>query len=633
MQFNSFSVFTGTLLLAVSPIFAAGSLDNADGVEQTLVTASRAPLALNRVGNATTVITALDIERRQSRYVTDLLRSVPGFSVSRSGVEGAQTQVRVRGAESNHVLVLIDGVRASDPASGDDFRWEQLTTGNIERIEIVRGAQSALWGSDAIAGVVNIITRSASSNSIGGYVEGGSYQTANGGVDGALRTDGWRLSGGVERVKTDGISIARDGVEDDDSDTTTATFAVSHNDDGDSSFDFRLRAVDAHSQTDPSDFVTGLPVDGNSVTDSKTLSARALGKLRTHDGKVTHSLTGAWFDSRNEFLTDDIQSSDARSDRQTLAYQADIKFGGDQVSLAAEREETNYEQRGVGLEEDMRVTSLIADYQGLSFGQFTWLVSGRYDNNSEFDNSFNGRVSLAYELSDVTRLRANVGTGRKNPTFTERFSFFPGLFFGNPDLKPEKSVSYEAGIDQQFIDGAVRTQLSVFHQDLEDEINGFVFDPDLGGFTAQNKIGDSQRTGAELAATWTVNPNLELGAQYTYTDAKEKDAAGVETREIRRPRHEGGLRASLNSDSNRFGLTVAADYSGTRTDTLFVFPAQTVTLGNYWLVDVTAQFRINENLTLFLRGANVLDEDYQEVVGYSTLGDTWYLGLRASFGG
>jgi vitamin B12 transporter len=165
-----------------------------DDIDQIIVTGARTPLTINQIGSALSVITREDIERRETRYVADLLRSVPGFSVSHTGVAGSQTQVRVRGAEANHILVLIDGVRANDPATGDEFRWEYLSTGNIERIEVVRGPQSSLWGSDAVSAVVHIITRSdQSASSTRGYAEGGSFNTTNAGLNGVLVGDRWSL--------------------------------------------------------------------------------------------------------------------------------------------------------------------------------------------------------------------------------------------------------------------------------------------------------------------------------------------------------------------------------------------------------------------------------------------------------
>jgi vitamin B12 transporter len=166
-----------------------------DDIDQIVVTGARTPLTI---------------------YVADLLRSVPGFSVSHTGVAGSQTQVRVRGAEANHILVLIDGVRANDPATGDEFRWEYLSTGNIERIEIVRGPQSSLWGSDAVSAVVHIITRSdQSASSARGYAEGGSFNTTNAGLNGVLVGDRWSLQGNIESLATDGSNISRSGNEKD----------------------------------------------------------------------------------------------------------------------------------------------------------------------------------------------------------------------------------------------------------------------------------------------------------------------------------------------------------------------------------------------------------------------------------
>ena len=158
MQYHARLFLCGLAILASTSSFA--QIETINDFDQIVVTGSRSPLAVRQLGSATTVITRDDIEKRQARYVTDMLRAVPGFAISHSGTTGSQTQVRVRGSEANHVLVLIDGVRANDPATGDEFRWEYLTTSNVERIEVVRGPQSSLWGSDAVAAVVHVITNS-----------------------------------------------------------------------------------------------------------------------------------------------------------------------------------------------------------------------------------------------------------------------------------------------------------------------------------------------------------------------------------------------------------------------------------------------------------------------------------------
>ena len=635
-------LITGTLLTGGQAI-AQSTSETSPDIDQIIVVGARTPLTISQIGNATTIITREQIEQRQARYVTDLLRSVPGFSVSHTGVIGSQTQVRVRGAEANHVLVLIDGVRANDPATGDEFRWEYLTTGNIERIEIVRGPQSALWGSDAVAAVVHVITRDGRGGSnFSSYVEVGSNNTGNIGASGAVGSNNWSLSGGVEYANTDGSNISREGNEDDDSDVTTVSLAARFTATDALTFNAQLRAVDAYSQFDPVDFaVTGLPTDGDVATQTDNFYASVGAKLESPAGRVTNQLHARYYESDNRNFSDGVQNSSAASDRMTFMFQSDINLGDNRLSLALEQESTNFEQRGdIGFgdpnqNQKMDITSVIAEYQGLSHERFTWLLSGRFDDNSDFDDAVNGRLSLAYQLSDATKLRGTVGTGQKNPTFTERFGFFPGQFVGNPELLPERSVSYEVGVDRDFLDGALAFQVTLFQQDLRDEINGFVFDFDTFLATAENKDGTSERSGVELASQWQVNEHFELGASYTYTDATEQDAAGEDVRELRRPRHAGSLSANFQSSNERIRANLTADYGGDRDDIFFPpFPAlpEIVTLQSYWLLDMTVQYQLTSTFGVYMKGTNLLDENYEQVYGYQTLGRAGYIGIRANFG-
>ena len=643
-------MFTRTKILAVSvailmagPGIAQDQAEPSGDIDQIIVTGARTPLTINQVGNAVTVITRDDIEQRESRYIADLLRSVPGFSVSHTGVAGSQTQVRVRGSEANHVLVLVDGVRANDPATGDEFRWEYLTTGDIERVEIVRGPQSSLWGSDAVAAVVHVITRKGSGDpSLAGYAEGGSFDTSNAGLGGTFGGSNWSVSGGIEHLDTGGSNISRTGTEKDGSDVTTASITAQLNATNAVTLDFSVRATDAYSQFDPVDFfVTGLPTDGDVATQSDNLYAQIGVRVETSESRVAHRLSARYFESDNRNLVDGSEDSSSASDRLTLMYQADISLGENILALALEHEQTNFEQRGAivfgdpNQRQEMDVTSVIADYQGLSHDRFTWLVSARFDDNSDFDDAISGRLSLAYDVSDTTTLRGAVGTGRKNPTFTEMFGFFPGQFIGNPELKPERSTSYDIGIDQELLDGAVFLQATLFRQDLKDEINGFVFDPMTFLSTAENMPGKSTRSGVELGAQWRINRSFDLIAMYTYTDSKEQNALGEDVREVRRPRHAAALSLGYRSSSEHWSAALVADYGGTRTDVFFPpFPApsETVTLDAYWLLDLTVHYKITPSTSLFARGTNLLDEEYEQVYGYQTPGRAGYLGIRVKFG-
>lgn len=637
---------TTALLVTASLVIAISSTTHAatdPDFDQIIVTGTRTPIDVNRLASATTIIDRAEIDRRQARYVTDLLRVVPGFSVSHTGVVGSQTQVRVRGAEANHVLVLVDGVRVNDPATGDEFRWEHLSTGNIDRIEIVRGPQSALWGSDAVAAVVNVITRSgAETDNLGAYVEGGADETLNVGTSGAASFGAWTLSGSLESLDTGGQNISRTGTEDDGAELFGASLGIAFRADGPFSFRATVRGHEGTSRFDPVDFVTtGLPTDGNVATESDGVLSTLNADYASNDRPVNWHLRVSHVDSEHENLVDDVVDSATASERLSFLLQSDISIGENVLALALENDRTDFSQRGAvnfgdpNQDQDMRVSSAIAEYQYLAGEKISLVLGARYDNHSDFDNVVTGRLATAWQWSEATRVRASIGTGQKTPTFTERYGFFPQQFIGNPDLKPETSVSYDLGIDQSFLGGAFVVNASVYWQRLEDEINGFVFDPVTFLATAENRTGKSDRSGVELAAAWQIGDQWSARASYTYTDSSEQDAQGQDVAELRRPRHAGGFVLEYSSPESRLDVTLSADYGGTRLDTFFPpfpEPPQTVTLGNYWLVDVTAQYRLGDTLTLYARGTNLLDEDYEQVFGYRTPGVSGLVGLRASFG-
>ena len=630
--------------LAVSPfVFAQSSPAEENNLDQIIVTGTRSPISVNVLGNATTVIDRMEIERLEARYVSDLLRKVPGFAVSQSGGFGSQTQVRVRGAEANHVLVLIDGVRANDPATGDEFRWEYLTTGNIDRIEIVRGPQSALWGSDAVAAVVHVVTnRNVSESSFSVYAESGSHATGNIGLKGSTGSDHWSLNGGFEYLDTGGISVSRTGDEKDGSNIATMSLGGRLQATEALTFDVGVRVADSLSEYDPIDFfMTGLPIDGDYIQEADNLYADISTMLKRSNSRYAHRLSVRQFISDNRNLVEGIEESSTAASRTSLMYQSDITLGVHRLSLALEHETTDFEQRGPivfgdpNQDQDVNVTSFVADFGANLSEQLTVLLSARFDDNSDFDNATTGRVSVAYLLSDSMKLRANVGTGQKNPTFIERFGFFPGQFIGNPALHPERSTSYEVGADQEFGDGTLTLGITLFQQDLTDEINGFIFDPVTFLSTAENIAANSERDGVEIAASWRATERFEMAANYTYTDATEQDLAGQDIRELRRPRHSGSLSADYLSSDERFRTSLSASYDGTRSDIFFPpFPqqAETVALHNYWLLNLTFHYRATDTITVFARGANLLDEDYEQVYGYQTPGITGYIGIRASFG-
>jgi len=632
-----------TVLLVLAAMSVAAQAEPAAlaADDQIVVTASRTPVSRREVGSALTVLDSDDIERRQARYLTDLLRAVPGFAVSHAGVAGSQTQVRVRGAEANHVLVLIDGVRANDPATGDEFRWEFLTTDNIERVEIVRGPQSSLWGSDAVAAVVHVITKSgAGGQGGGGYLETGSEGTVNGAVRGGLGGERWSLGLGVERLDTDGSNISRTGDERDDSSVTNATVNASLRASDMLELKFNAQGVDAYSQLDPVDFATGLPSDADIATETRQNVARLSAAIGAPEQRLRHTVAVRFYESRNDNLADGEWDSSTAAERIMLSWQGDIQLGENRLALALEHEETRFRQRGaIGFgdpnqDQQIDVNSVIADFQGRAARDVTWMLSARYDGNSHFDDALTGRMSAAWQLSDVTTLRGNVGIGQKNPTFVERFGYYPGQFIGNDELQPEMSTSYDVGVEQRFASNTVALQLSLYQQDLEDEINGFVFDAEQGLFTAQNMPGNSKRRGVEFTARWAISASLNVGGSYTYSNATEPVVGSDTVYELRRPRHSGSVDVDYRLLDDRARLSLAANYGGTRSDVFFPpwpEPSEIVTLPNYWLVDLTAAYELSAAVRLFVRGSNLLDDDYEQVFGYRTSGRAAYAGIKIEF--
>ena len=625
------AAFGASLVVFAGPANAAE-----EPLDQIIVTGSRAPLAVRASGSTVTVIERDAIERRQVRYVTDLLRQVPGIAVSQSGVPGSQTQVRMRGAEANHVLVLIDGARANDPATGDEFRWEFLTTANIERIEIVRGPQSAIWGSDALAGVINIITRSgASGPSLDAYVETGSHDALSNGVNTNFGGSRWDVALSVERVATDGGNISRTGLEDDPSTVTTATVNTSWHPVEDLAIRIAARNVDSRAQYDNVDyFVTGLPADSDVELDTAQRYAQLAVVAGSDDAKLRHRFAAHHLDSENRNRTDGIDDVAALSDRLTLSYQADLSIGPDTLSLALEREETTFEQRGPIVFGDpnqvqsMSVDSLIVDYQGNIGKGVSWLASARYDDNSDFDNALTGRVAIAWQAAERTVVRFSGGTGRKNPTFIELYGYFPGQFVNNPELEPEQSTAVDVGIEQQ-LSPRLNLQFTAFRQDLENEINGFVYDPVTYLATADNMVGTSRRDGVEVTLRWDPTDTLTAGASYTYVDSRADDV-----REVRRPRHSGSLDLDLALLEGRAHIVLAAAYGGSRTDVFFPpwpNPPETVALASHWLADMTVRYQASPTIGVFARVANLLDTEYEEVYGYRMPGRTVYAGITATF--
>jgi len=617
-------------------------------LDDMLVTAGLQPISINDVASSITIITRQEIEQKQVKFLSELLRDVPGFSVSQAGGAGSQTQVRVRGAEANQLLVLIDGVRANDPSASGEFQYQFALTSNIERIEIIRGPQSAIWGSDAMAGVINIIRKKDVNNSyFSSTIEAGSFNSVNASVDGGYSGDVFHINGGLSYLDTDGTNISRSGNEKDGAENTTGNIALEF-DAGDAfSLRFSGQLMDASSEYDDIDFfVTGLPVDADRVTESR--QTFLTGELRYEPQQIpwSGSFSVNRMDSDNDNFSDGLWTNSTAAETLEFRLRGGVTFDAGEtqnhrISFALEREDVDFSQRGEAFpwgdpnqDQSYDINGYALEYVGKPGSGFSWTMSARLDDYSDFDDATTWQLAASYPVSPALRLRGSIGTGSKAPTFTERYGFFADRFIGNPDLKPESSQGWEIGLETGWADDRYQVQLAYFDQDLQDEIDGFVFDPESFLFTAKNKDTDSHRKGIEAVFDALLGKSFTLGASYTFTDATEEDATGQSVREVRRPRHMASVSANYYFANNRGNLNLNLNYNGSQQDVFFspvTFTLDRVDIDPYTVLDLAAAWKLTQSLELTGRISNLLDEEYEEILGFVRPGRAVFAGLRGYF--
>lgn len=654
----------GIIVLAVPAQAQQTSVENEEvALDPVIVTVGKAPADAEKTGKAYTVITGEQLEQRQVRYVADALRQVPGFAVSRSGSYGGLTQVRVRGAEANHLLVMIDGVEASETSAGE-FDFASLLVSDIDRIEVLRGPQSAFWGSNATAGVVNIITKRGDRTGfkVGARSETGTNGTFLGGVTVSGGHDNYdvALSGTFRR--TDGFDISEDdrgpfGGEKDGDRNTTLNGKVTWDVTPDLKLDGTLRFVDRKSELDDQDFLfprpvpdpgtQGLTIDTLDETATREFLGSIGGTHTSFDGALTQRMRFTGSDTKREY-TDELglDSADTGS-RLNGSYQAAYEFETPAFLDAKHVLTGGYEWERETYEtlparwtvpsqlggRERQSNSFVGEYRGEFLDQYYLTAALRHDLNDEFKDATTYSVSGAWRIPGTsTRLHSSVGTGVTNPTFFEQFGFDPGTFIGNPDLIPEKSLGWDIGIEQRFFGDQLVVDLTYFNQNLTDEI-ATVFDEDFVA-TPINREGQSKRQGVELSATLNLTNGLSLNGTYTYTDATEQTVTdGPRLREVRRPEHAGSLGAAYVFYDGRARVFGEAVINGSMEDNEFVNSTSRtrVTLDSYTVVNVGGSFKFNDKLEAFARVENFFDEEYQEVFSYNAPGRTAFVGLKGNF--
>ncbi len=635
-----------TTLLTPAALAMAADGSPVLSLEEIVITASRTNQPLKSVGSAIDIFTADDIAARPRFEVSDLLRELPGVSVNRSGQLGAQTQVRLRGAEANHTLVLINGVEVGDPVTGGEFDFANLLTDGVERIEVLRGPQSALYGAQAIGGVINIVTTQGEGPPVyQAKAEGGSFGTYNLSASASGGGQGYGVSGSVSYLDSAGISQAIGGAEKDGHHNLTLNTSARADLNDLFKVSAALRYVDAFVESDSQDFgfgspTEGLVIDSDDTQKSESFYGKATGTLALFDGAWEHIAAAALTDVTKNSFSGGAFSFGSYGQKIDLSYQTNLTLAPEGSDVAhtltgyIQFKDETFENRSAfpGPQNHRKSTQdvgYVAEYRMDIANQVFLSGALRYDDNDLFKNDTTYRASAAWQVPDTgLKLRASYGTGVSKPGFFELFGFDPTSFVGNSNLTPEKSEGWDIGADVVFNDDRASLSLTYFSADLTDEI---YTDFGVFPFTARNRIGKSTREGVEVSGRYAPTDALNFAASYTYTAAK--DDAGLQ--EVRRPKHIASLSGFYRFMAGRANVGLSLDYNGESEDVVFTptIPSGMATLDDYLLVTASASYDVTDRIEVFGRIENLLDERYQEVFSYNTMGIGAYAGLRVRLGG
>ncbi len=597
-----------------------------------VVTASRLPEPVTDSAASVSIVDEALLDHLGEPAITAYLRLLPSISVATSGSLGSFTQVRIRGTEANHSLLFIDGIRANDPAAGNEPRFELLNSDIASRVELVRGPQSALWGSEAIGGVIAVNGDTARVTGASGTVEGGSFgfrrvagsASYSGAALGVALAFGHQSADGIDSFEGDG---ERDGF------TSNVARGLARWTPVDklalTASGFWLAGRSDYDGTDPFTFLRADTLD-------RTRNRLGAGRVGVAYGDQADAwqakLSGSLLVSRNRNLLDGSEVNESKGRRSTIDAEVDHLFTTGAIDhsliVAGTVENERFATADVTFggfsnqSRDRRHWSLTGEWRASVGDRVITDVALRRDAFNRFRDATTLRASMLFKASQSFSLAASYGEGIAQPTFYDLFGFFPGSFIGNSMLKSESSRGFEGSI--RYAQGTIAASLTAYRQRLRDEIVG-TFDPDTFLSSAVNANGKSRRQGIEVEASWQRGKALRLAATYSYLDASEPTFGNSRIRELRRPKHSGSVTIDGMRGKFTYGASIA--YAGRRADTDFNL-FERVSLSPYWLAGARVSYALRPGVELFGRVANAFDDRYQDVVGYRTEGRSAYAGLR-----
>jgi len=593
-----------------------------------IVTASRVVMEAREIGSSVSVVTAQDLKRNQITFVKDVLQDVPGVFTT-TDRPGNYTGVSIRGSDNDEILWLVDGIQMGDPSStSTEYRADHLTAHDISRVEILRGNQSSLYGSDAIGGVVNIITQRASEEGVkvNAEAEAGSYGTLNGGASVLGKSGPLDFRVTATGYRHDGPSLA---------DPRTATGPASEKDEY-WRYGFSGRA--GYQATDSLSFqMLGFWQDSfsdldNTTSDSgdtvhkKEYAFAGQGAYRSADGRFRADLTGSRYVARRLYFGT-WYSPEGDVYRGTLDNLAlNMAYGGEGVvSVAAGgnvRREKSYQTATTGaINHSTDIKSAYGEIALRPVAGMTITGAARIDDNSRFGSFDTYRGTFAYALGGL-KLRASYGTGAKAPGLYQLFD----PRYGNPDLKVQTSKGGDVGFDLSLSEG-LTMQMSYFYGSKRNEINWDCARPVNGCYY---NYGRTRADGIEIGVNARPLPWLTIGQTYTYTDHRVKTEANATAAANRyigsgRPKYMATTSVTV-TPVERATLTMRARWRDGDSSSAYSPPTKA-----YTVVDLLGSYGITEKVEVYGRVVNLFDKWYQGAYGYQTLGLSAYGGVRVSF--
>jgi vitamin B12 transporter len=626
MRFYRSAVEVGAAALAVAAMLG-GAVAAERSIEAetppVFVSGTKTDVLLEDVPSAMTVIDRATIQQKRLATVADVLRLAPGLDVVRTGGLGGTTSVFLRGGNSSHTLVLIDGVPVNSATTGA-FDFADLTTDNIERIEIVRGPQSTLYGSDAVAGVIQIFTRKGKGTTRGTVsAEAGSFSTLREILNLRGADDRTDYSFNAGRIDSAGFSRAAEdaGNHEDDAYRNTTLSGRVGTAFGQSRLEWTGRFTDAEAELDGCDPVTFFcPVDDpNFVGDTRSVvtGLRADVPLTVWwSQELIVSLNRDDLNGIDPDTADNNYRIDARG-RRIDWRQVLQPLPGERFSVGYEYEAQQADSESpFSAFEKRTANGALYGLNELRLGPAVLNAGVRFDDHSRYGSETTYKVEGAWLFPTATKLRAAHGTAFRGPTLNDLF--FPG--FGNPDLEPERSHSTEVGLEQGFGERG-RIGATYFRQRIEDLIV-FVSDP-ITFVGAPENVDRARMRGVEAEVWLRPLAAAELFASYTWLEAENEDG-GLELPR-RAPRKAGGTVSLRPADGVR--VVVDGRYVGRRFDDV----ANAVRLNAYAVWNLAVTWALRDKIELFARGENLFDRDYQEVAGYQTTGRSGHGGVKVTF--